>query len=157
MQRVFLRVLRFSTVHKNRHSVLISISTHKHFILSSSELICVSWLINLFVPIFTKVIQFCGDQWYLPATPWSRVSSLSTGRIIQGSPADRCRQLSVGDRLVAVNNVSIDGVHHSDIVDTIKQSGRTVKLRIAQQRPLGKYYFLFDNYNCNIWSIFMRK
>ena len=66
-----------------------------------------------------------------------------TGRIIQGSPADRCRQLHVGDRLVAVNNVSIDGVHHSDIVDTIKQSGRTVTLRIAQQPPLGKYYFLY--------------
>ena len=63
---------------------------------------------------------------------------LLTGRIIQGSPADRCRQLHVGDRLVAVNNVSIDGVHHSDIVDTIKQSGRTVTLRIAQQRPLGE-------------------
>lgn len=67
-------------------------------------------------------------------------SSLLPGRIIQGSPADRCRQLHVGDRLVAVNDVSIVGVHHSDIVDTIKQSGRTVTLRIAQQRPLGKYY-----------------
>ena len=67
------------------------------------------------------------------------LSSLLLGRIIQGSPADRCRQLHVGDRLVAVNNASIVGVHHSDIVDTIKQSGRTVTLRIAQQRPLGKY------------------
>ena len=62
------------------------------------------------------------------------------GRIIQGSPADRCRQLHVGDRLVAVNGASIVGVHHSDIVDTIKQSGKTVTLRIAQQRPLGKRY-----------------
>lgn len=70
------------------------------------------------------------------------VSCLFPGRIIQGSPADRCRQLHVGDRLVAVNDVSIVGVHHSDIVDTIKQSGRTVTLRIAQQRPLGNY----DNY-----------
>ena len=87
-------------------------------------------------------IQFCGDQRYLLITPLSRVSSSLTGRIIQGSPADRCRQLHVGDRLVAVNNVSIDGIHHSDIVDTIKQSGRTVTLRIAQQRPLGKYHFL---------------
>ncbi|KAJ7376575.1 hypothetical protein OS493_034032 [Desmophyllum pertusum] len=65
------------------------------------------------------------------------LSPLLSGRIIQGSPADRCRQLHVGDRLVAVNNASIVGVHHSDIVDTIKQSGRTVTLRIAQQRPLG--------------------
>ena len=70
-------------------------------------------------------------------------SSLLPGRIIQGSPADRCRQLHVGDRLVAVNDVSIVGVHHSDIVDTIKQSGKTVTLRIAQQRHLGKYHTTF--------------
>ena len=63
----------------------------------------------------------------------------------------------MGDRLLAVNNVSIDGVHHSDIVDTIKQSGRTVTLRIAQQRPLGKYYFLYhaveNTANQNNWPI----
>ena len=70
-----------------------------------------------------------------------------TGRIIQGSPADRCRQLHVGDRLVAVNDVSIVGVHHSDIVDTIKRSGRTVTLRISQQRPLGKYKSIFVVYD----------
>lgn len=58
-------------------------------------------------------------------------SGSTIGRIIQGSPADRCQQLHVGDRLVAVNGQSIVGMHHSDIVDTIKQSGQTVTLRIA--------------------------
>ncbi|XP_068758542.1 membrane-associated guanylate kinase, WW and PDZ domain-containing protein 3-like isoform X1 [Montipora capricornis] len=66
-------------------------------------------------------------------------SGSTIGRIIQGSPADRCRQLHVGDRLVAVNGASIIGVHHSDIVDTIKQSGRSVTLTIAQQRPLDNF------------------
>ncbi|XP_015765794.1 PREDICTED: uncharacterized protein LOC107344618 [Acropora digitifera] len=80
------------------------------------------------------------------------------GRIIQGSPADRCHQLHVGDRLVAVNGDSIVGVHHSDIVDTIKDSGTTVTLTIAQQRPLGKHneqvslFGLADHTGCFIWT-----
>lgn len=61
---------------------------------------------------------------------------LLLGRIIQGSPADRCRRLHVGDRLVAVNGSSIVGMHHSDIVEIIKQSGMRVTLKIAQ-RPSG--------------------
>ncbi|EDO42539.1 predicted protein, partial [Nematostella vectensis] len=64
-------------------------------------------------------------------------SGSTIGRIIQGSPADRCRELYVGDKLVAVNGTSIVGMHHSDIVNTIKQSGLSVTLRIAQ-KPLGK-------------------
>ncbi|XP_032239882.2 membrane-associated guanylate kinase, WW and PDZ domain-containing protein 1 isoform X2 [Nematostella vectensis] len=62
-------------------------------------------------------------------------SGSTIGRIIQGSPADRCRELYVGDKLVAVNGTSIVGMHHSDIVNTIKQSGLSVTLRIAQ-KPL---------------------
>jgi C-terminal processing protease CtpA/Prc len=53
------------------------------------------------------------------------------GRIIDGSPADRCGQLQIGDRLVAVNGQSIVGMHHSDIVDMIKQSGTRVNLKIV--------------------------
>ena len=85
-------------------------------------------------------------------------SSSLPGRIIQGSPADRCHQLHVGDRLVAVNGDSIVGVHHSDIVDTIKDSGTTVTLTIAQQRPLGKHneqvslFGLADHTDCFIWT-----
>lgn len=52
------------------------------------------------------------------------------GRIIDGSPADRCGQLQIGDRLVVVNGQSIVGMHHSDIVDMIKQSGTRVNLKI---------------------------
>lgn len=53
------------------------------------------------------------------------------GRIIDGSPADRSRQLQIGDRLVAVNGQSIIGMQHSDIVDMIKQSGTRVNLKIV--------------------------
>uniref|UniRef100_A0A8C5FYS8 Membrane associated guanylate kinase, WW and PDZ domain containing 1b n=1 Tax=Gouania willdenowi TaxID=441366 RepID=A0A8C5FYS8_GOUWI len=52
------------------------------------------------------------------------------GRIIEGSPADRCGKLKVGDRILAVNNCSITNKSHSDIVNLIKEAGNTVTLRI---------------------------
>lgn len=52
------------------------------------------------------------------------------GRIIEGSPADRCGKLKVGDRILAVNNCSITNKSHSDIVNLIKEAGNTVSLRI---------------------------
>ncbi|KAK2091592.1 Membrane-associated guanylate kinase, WW and PDZ domain-containing protein 1 [Saguinus oedipus] len=55
---------------------------------------------------------------------------LSKGRIIEGSPADRCGKLKVGDRILAVNGCSITNKSHSDIVNLIKEAGNTVTLRI---------------------------
>ncbi|KAK1786885.1 hypothetical protein P4O66_017267 [Electrophorus voltai] len=52
------------------------------------------------------------------------------GRIIEASPADRCRKLKVGDRILAVNSCSITNKSHSDIVNLIKEAGNTVTLRI---------------------------
>ncbi|KAM7006675.1 membrane-associated guanylate kinase, WW and PDZ domain-containing protein 1b isoform 9-T9 [Tautogolabrus adspersus] len=52
------------------------------------------------------------------------------GRIIEGSPADRCGKLKVGDRILAVNSCSITNKSHSDIVNLIKEAGNTVTLRI---------------------------
>ncbi|XP_061535007.1 membrane-associated guanylate kinase, WW and PDZ domain-containing protein 1-like isoform X10 [Phycodurus eques] len=52
------------------------------------------------------------------------------GRIIEGSPADRCSKLKVGDRILAVNSCSITNKSHSDIVNLIKEAGNTVSLRI---------------------------
>ncbi|XP_061900595.1 membrane-associated guanylate kinase, WW and PDZ domain-containing protein 1b isoform X3 [Entelurus aequoreus] len=52
------------------------------------------------------------------------------GRIIEGSPADRCGRLKVGDRILAVNGCSITNKSHSDIVNLIKEAGNTVTLRI---------------------------
>jgi C-terminal processing protease CtpA/Prc len=58
------------------------------------------------------------------------------GRIIEGSPAERCGQLHVGDRILAVNHIGIMNLHHGDIVNLIKDSGYTVTLTIGP--PLGK-------------------
>ncbi|PNF21214.1 hypothetical protein B7P43_G05085 [Cryptotermes secundus] len=53
------------------------------------------------------------------------------GRIIEGSPAERCGQLHVGDRILAVNHMDILNLHHGDIVNLIKDSGYTVTLTIG--------------------------
>ncbi|XP_051746830.1 membrane-associated guanylate kinase, WW and PDZ domain-containing protein 2a isoform X7 [Ctenopharyngodon idella] len=55
------------------------------------------------------------------------------GRIIEGSPADHCGKLKVGDRILAVNNQSIVNMPHADIVKLIKDAGLTVTLRIIPQ------------------------
>ncbi|KRX92729.1 Membrane-associated guanylate kinase, WW and PDZ domain-containing protein 2 [Trichinella pseudospiralis] len=53
------------------------------------------------------------------------------GRIINGSPAARCGQLRVGDRIVAVNGMSILNMPHGDIVNLIKDSGYVVTLSVG--------------------------
>ncbi|KAJ1526097.1 hypothetical protein ONE63_009262 [Megalurothrips usitatus] len=53
------------------------------------------------------------------------------GRIIEGSPAERCNQLHVGDRILAVNHMNITSLHHGDIVNLIKDSGYSVTLTIG--------------------------
>ncbi|MEQ2235215.1 Membrane-associated guanylate kinase, WW and PDZ domain-containing protein 2 [Ilyodon furcidens] len=55
------------------------------------------------------------------------------GRIIEGSPADRCRKLKVGDRILAVNGQSIISMPHADIVKLIKDAGLTVTLHIIPE------------------------
>ncbi|XP_072097176.1 membrane-associated guanylate kinase, WW and PDZ domain-containing protein 2a isoform X10 [Mobula birostris] len=55
------------------------------------------------------------------------------GRIIEGSPADRCAKLKVGDRILAVNGQSIISMPHAEIVKLIKDAGLSVTLRIVPQ------------------------
>ncbi|XP_029107857.1 membrane-associated guanylate kinase, WW and PDZ domain-containing protein 2-like isoform X7 [Scleropages formosus] len=58
------------------------------------------------------------------------------GRIIDGSPADRCGKLKVGDRILAVNGQSIIDMPHADIVKLIKDAGLSVTLRLIPQEEL---------------------
>merc|ERR1712223_564653 len=60
----------------------------------------------------------------------SRAGS-TIGRIIAGSPAERCGRLHVGDRILAVNHVDIAGMHHGDIVNLIKDSGYSVVMTVG--------------------------
>ena len=71
------------------------------------------------------------------------------GRIIEGSPADRCGKLKVGDRILAVNCCSITNKSHSDIVNLIKEAGNMVSLRIIPGD--GKKFFIMQHdltYSC---------
>ena len=54
-----------------------------------------------------------------------------------GSPAERCGRLQVGDRILAVNHVDINTLHHEKIINIIKESGYSVTLTVGP--PLGKY------------------
>ncbi|XP_022098368.1 membrane-associated guanylate kinase, WW and PDZ domain-containing protein 2-like isoform X2 [Acanthaster planci] len=58
-------------------------------------------------------------------------SGSKIGRIIKGSPTDRCGKVKVGDRLIAVNKVDIMNMHHKDIVNMIKDAGLSVTLTIG--------------------------
>ncbi|XP_070223560.1 membrane-associated guanylate kinase, WW and PDZ domain-containing protein 3 isoform X3 [Bos mutus] len=60
------------------------------------------------------------------------------GRVIEGSPADRCGKLKVGDHISAVNGQSIVELSHDNIVQLIKDAGVTVTLTvIAEEEHLG--------------------
>ncbi|XP_037088645.1 membrane-associated guanylate kinase, WW and PDZ domain-containing protein 1-like [Pollicipes pollicipes] len=58
-------------------------------------------------------------------------SGSTIGRLIDGSPAQRCGQLHVGDRILAVNGVDIGGLHHGQIVTLIKESGYRCVLTVG--------------------------
>lgn len=49
---------------------------------------------------------------------------------MEGSPADRCGQLTVGDRILAVNQTDISQLHHSQVVQLIKDSGLALTLSV---------------------------
>lgn len=54
-----------------------------------------------------------------------------SGRIIEGSPAERCGRLHVGDRILSVNGTDISRMLHEDVVNLIKDCGFTVKLLVS--------------------------
>ena len=58
-----------------------------------------------------------------------------------GSPAERCGRLQVGDRILAVNHVEINSLHHGDIVNLIKESGYSVTLTVGP--PIGRFQSVF--------------
>ncbi|XP_054994710.1 membrane-associated guanylate kinase, WW and PDZ domain-containing protein 3 isoform X3 [Sorex araneus] len=55
------------------------------------------------------------------------------GRVIEGSPADRCGRLKVGDHISAVNGQSIVELSHDNIVQLIKDAGVSVTLTVIPE------------------------
>lgn len=65
------------------------------------------------------------------------------GRVIEGSPADRCRKLKVGDRISAVNGQSIVELSHDNIVQLIKDAGNTVTLTVIAEEGKTHNSFIY--------------
>jgi atrophin-1 interacting protein 3 (BAI1-associated protein 1) len=59
-------------------------------------------------------------------------SGPSIGKIVENSPAERCKRLNIGDRIIAVNNINITQMNHIEIVKLIKESGNSIMLTIGQ-------------------------
>ncbi|KAH8372863.1 hypothetical protein KR009_006596 [Drosophila setifemur] len=58
-------------------------------------------------------------------------TAMFLGKLIPTSPADRCGELKVGDRIIAVNRIDIAGMSHGEVVNLIKESGLHVRLTIG--------------------------
>jgi len=58
------------------------------------------------------------------------------------SPAYRSK-LRVGDRVLAVNDVSIDDLSHDNIVACIRKSGQTLRLLVSQLSRIKNIIFIF--------------
>ena len=50
---------------------------------------------------------------------------------MENSPAERCKKLKVGDRILAVNGINITQMNHIEIVKLIKESGNSITLTIG--------------------------
>lgn len=94
--------------------------------------------VSVYVRAKTEVIQQSAAAEHILTRSTLRLNALAAvphkiGRIIEGSPADRCGKLKVGDRILAVNGQSIVSMPHADIVKLIKDAGLSVTLRIIPQ------------------------
>lgn len=68
---------------------------------------------------------------------------MQIGQIIEGSPAERCGLLRVGDHISAVNGIDIMNLPHGDIVNLIKDSGYSVTLAIKTPSGMSSLKFRF--------------
>lgn len=50
---------------------------------------------------------------------------------MENSPAERCKRLNIGDRILAVNGINITQMNHIEIVKLIKESGNSITLTIG--------------------------
>ncbi|KAL7063939.1 hypothetical protein AAHC03_04464 [Spirometra sp. Aus1] len=61
-------------------------------------------------------------------------------RLVPGSPAERSRQLQVGDLVLSINGVSIAGLRREDIVRLIRDSGCQVSLSVLPHSTSTAHY-----------------
>ena len=88
--------------------------------------------------IFRSVSISNEEFFFTLASKSKKIQPFILGKIIPNSPADQCGQLHINDRILAVNGVDLTQMVHTDVVNLIKDSGRTITLKIGPPIPYGK-------------------
>ncbi|XP_062871431.1 disks large homolog 4 [Trichomycterus rosablanca] len=70
-------------------------------------------------------------------------NSIYVTKIIEGGAAHKDGRLQIGDRILAVNNISLEDVMHEDAVTVLKNTTEVVYLRVAKASNM----FTQDTYN----------
>uniref|UniRef100_A0A8C3A5Z7 Discs large MAGUK scaffold protein 4 n=1 Tax=Cyclopterus lumpus TaxID=8103 RepID=A0A8C3A5Z7_CYCLU len=72
-------------------------------------------------------------------------NSIYVTKIIEGGAAHRDGRLQIGDKILAVNHVSLEDVLHEDAVVALKNTGEVVYLKVAT--PTSQYIHPADRYS----------
>uniref|UniRef100_A0A3Q3GVB2 PDZ domain-containing protein n=1 Tax=Labrus bergylta TaxID=56723 RepID=A0A3Q3GVB2_9LABR len=76
-------------------------------------------------------------------------------KIIEGGAAHRDGRLQIGDKILAVNHMSLEDIMHEDAVSALKNTGEVVYLKVAT--PTTQYIHSVDRYSppdltsCNVY------
>ena len=70
------------------------------------------------------------------------------GEILEDSPASRCQGLRVGSEIVMINETSLNGLTHQQIIDLIKLSGNFIKLLVTSGNGCGGCSVCINNSVC---------
>ncbi|KAM7366698.1 hypothetical protein PAMP_016113 [Pampus punctatissimus] len=72
-------------------------------------------------------------------------NSIYVTKIIEGGTAHRDGRLQIGDKILAVNHMSLEDVLHEDAVSALKNTGEVVYLKVAT--PTSQYIHPADRYS----------
>uniref|UniRef100_A0A4W6C3E6 PDZ domain-containing protein n=1 Tax=Lates calcarifer TaxID=8187 RepID=A0A4W6C3E6_LATCA len=72
-------------------------------------------------------------------------NSIYVTKIIEGGAAHRDGRLQIGDKILAVNHVSLEDILHEDAVSALKNTGEVVYLKVAT--PTSQYIHPVDRYS----------
>lgn len=64
-----------------------------------------------------------------------QISGIYVKSVVPESPADHCGRLKIGDRILAVNGISLVGMDYNIGRELIRSSGDTLKLLVAKIDP----------------------
>uniref|UniRef100_A0A3B4VPM1 Discs large MAGUK scaffold protein 4 n=1 Tax=Seriola dumerili TaxID=41447 RepID=A0A3B4VPM1_SERDU len=127
-------IKRFLLVQRNNPSVYIITFTHINYISYEEN-------VNLSLSgpgLGFSIAGGVGNQ-HVPGD-----NSIYVTKIIEGGAAHRDGRLQIGDKILAVNHVSLEDVLHEDAVSALKNTGEVVYLKVAT--PTSQYIHPANRY-----------